>query len=244
MASRETFLKMVREALAAGRRQGEPAAPLQDVPAGAQVVLQCAREVRERLDSRRGEALERLEKQAGLMGWRVVKVATPQEAARAVADLAQRTGAKLVVRSRHPVFDGVGVDVALEAAGAKVVVMAHDSEASRARLRDAACRAELGVTGADYVVAETATVVLLTRRGVSRLVSLLPPVHVAVVRPQDVVETMEELLILWKEALPAGGDLGSYASLISGPSRTGDIEQTIVIGAHGPKEVHLVLLGS
>ena len=72
---------------------------------------------------------------------------------------------------------------------------------------------------------------------------LLPPVHVAIVEPHQVYETLDDLFALRRMAFLEGeGDMGSYLSLISGPSRTGDIEQTIVIGVHGPTEVHMVIL--
>ena len=86
--------------------------------------------------------------------------------------------------------------------------------------------------------------VVLPRRGLSRLVSLAPPVHLALVRPQEVVETLDDLLLLRRlEYYHNGGDMGSYLNFITGPSRTADIEMTLVVGVHGPKEAHLVLLG-
>jgi L-lactate dehydrogenase complex protein LldG len=101
----------------------------------------------------------------------------------------------------------------------------------------------MGITGADYAIAETGSVIVLPRKGLSRLVSVVPPVHVAIVRPSDVLGTLDDLFTLRRlEFLTNGGDMGSYLNFITGPSRTADIEQTIVVGVHGPREVHLVLL--
>ena len=76
------------------------------------------------------------------------------------------------------------------------------------------------------------------------MVSLVPPVHVAVVRADDLIESLDDLMLFRRlEYHRNGGDMGSYLNFITGPSRTADIEQTIVVGVHGPKEVHLVLLG-
>jgi L-lactate dehydrogenase complex protein LldG len=87
-------------------------------------------------------------------------------------------------------------------------------------------------------------VVILPRQGLSRLVSLVPPVHIALVRAQEIVESLDNVFLLRRlDYHRNGGDMGSYLNFISGPSRTADIEQTLVVGVHGPKEVHLVLLG-
>ena len=67
----------------------------------------------------------------------------------------------------------------------------------------------------------------------------------AIVERHQVYETLDDLFALRRLAFQEGrGDIGSYMSFISGPSRTADIEQTLVVGVHGPKEVHLVLLDS
>ena len=85
--------------------------------------------------------------------------------------------------------------------------------------------------------------VVLPRQGLSRLVSVVPPVHVAIVRPSNVVGTLDDLFTLRRlEYVRNGGEMGSYLNFITGPSRTADIEQTIVVGVHGPREVHMVLL--
>ena len=77
----------------------------------------------------------------------------------------------------------------------------------------------------------------------SRLVSVVPPVHLAIVRPRDVLASLDDLFLLRRlEYHTNGGELGSYLNFITGPSRTADIEQTIVVGVHGPRAVHLILM--
>jgi L-lactate dehydrogenase complex protein LldG len=149
---------------------------------------------------------------------------------------------KLVVRSAQPVFKRVAVDAALVEAGVRVVTMARSEGTGTPEGRLMALEADLGITGAEYAIAETGTVALLPGSGLSRLTSLTPPVHLAIVEASTIVETLEELLALRKLAVLRGEDLGSSMNLISGPSRSGDIEQTITIGVHGPKKVHLVVL--
>ena len=98
----------------------------------------------------------------------------------------------------------------------------------------------LGITGAFCAIAETGTLVVLTGEDSPTATTLLPDTHVAVVRAERIVSGMEEAFALVRNER---GRLPRAVNLISGPSRTGDIEQTIVLGAHGPYQVHIVVLG-
>ncbi|MGE3536279.1 MAG: LUD domain-containing protein [Candidatus Tectimicrobiota bacterium] len=104
-------------------------------------------------------------------------------------------------------------------------------------------QADLGLSGVDYVIAETGTLVLQALPGQMRGVSLAPPVPVAVARASHVLETRADFLLLTQAA---GADLQhqltSCTSFITGPSRTADMELQLAVGVHGPKELHLVLL--
>jgi L-lactate dehydrogenase complex protein LldG len=113
----------------------------------------------------------------------------------------------------------------------------------RQELREWLARADLGLSGVDYVIAETGTLVLMAQAGQMRGVSLLPPVHVAVARTSQVIATLADYLLL---AQAAGADpqqyLTSCVSFVTGPSRTGDIELKLTVGVHGPGELHLLIL--
>ena len=98
----------------------------------------------------------------------------------------------------------------------------------------------LGITGTFCAIAETGTLVVLTGQGSPTATTLLPDTHVAVVHADRIVSGMEEAFALVRRER---GCLPRAVNLISGPSRTGDIEQTIVLGAHGPYQVHIVVLG-
>jgi len=98
----------------------------------------------------------------------------------------------------------------------------------------------LAITGAFCAIAETGTLVLTTGADTPTASALLPDTHIAVVRADRVVSGMEEAFALVRSA---NGVMPRAMNMISGPSRTGDIEQTIVLGAHGPFRVHLLLLG-
>ena len=99
----------------------------------------------------------------------------------------------------------------------------------------------LGVTGCYCAIAETGTLVFVTGAETPTGTFLLPETHVAIVRADQIVPAMEDAFAriraeyanAWPRAI----------NLVSGPSRTGDIEQTIVLGAHGPRRLHIVLVG-
>jgi L-lactate dehydrogenase complex protein LldG len=112
------------------------------------------------------------------------------------------------------------------------------SEAARGGSpRDEQASADIGVTGCDGAIAETGSLVLLSGRGRSRAVSLLPAVHLAVVRRQDLYFSMGEFFA--REA----ARIGSVAccTFVTGPSRTADIELTLTLGVHGPGKVIVVV---
>lgn len=97
-----------------------------------------------------------------------------------------------------------------------------------------------GISGCFCAIAETGTLLLLSSPQTPASVSLLPETHIAVVPVGRVVATMEDAFALLRAER---GTLPRAVNFISGPSRTGDIEQTIVLGAHGPCRVHLILCG-
>jgi L-lactate dehydrogenase complex protein LldG len=100
----------------------------------------------------------------------------------------------------------------------------------------------VGVTAADYAIAETGTIVLSSDEPNALLVSLLPPVHIAVLRSWQIVGALDEVISrLGQERIDRPNATRSV-TLITGPSRTGDVELVLSIGVHGPKELHLIIL--
>jgi len=97
----------------------------------------------------------------------------------------------------------------------------------------------VGITGCFCAIADTGTLMLCSSRASPAAVSLLPETHVAIVPVSRIVPFMEEAWALVRREL---GALPRAVNFVSGPSRTGDIEQTIVLGAHGPYRVHIVLV--
>ena len=98
---------------------------------------------------------------------------------------------------------------------------------------------QVGVTGCFCAIAETGTLLLTSSPTTPNAASLLPPTHIAIVPTSRIVQGMEEAWNLVRAELK---QLPRACSFISGPSRTADIEQTLVIGAHGPYRVHIILV--
>jgi L-lactate dehydrogenase complex protein LldG len=242
-SSKEEFLESVRQALGRSSEAG-PQPPYPPLEENLAQLEARAKEAQQRLEHNRSALVDRLAKTAQLRGWKVHRTSNPEDALEYVASMSLGLGVSKVVRSDQEVFRELSLDAALQSRGFSVTAVARDEAHSREWLREEIIAAGLGITGADYAVAETGSVVVLPRQGLSRLVSLVPPVHLALVRPQDVVDSLDDVFLLRRlDYYRNGGDMGSYLNFITGPSRTADIEQTLVVGVHGPKEVHLVLLG-
>jgi L-lactate dehydrogenase complex protein LldG len=98
---------------------------------------------------------------------------------------------------------------------------------------------KIGVTGTYCGLAETGTLVLLSGQNQHATTSLLPETHIAVVSVSRIVASMEDV---WDLLRSERGHLPRQINFVSGPSRTADIEMTLVYGAHGPFRVHVILL--
>jgi L-lactate dehydrogenase complex protein LldG len=109
-----------------------------------------------------------------------------------------------------------------------------DADRQRAACADAA----VGITSAEFALADTGTLVMFSNTEEARLISLLPPVHIAVIQRGQILTGLDELLT----RVPLPARLTSSMVLITGTSRTADIEQILVRGVHGPGEVHVVII--
>jgi L-lactate dehydrogenase complex protein LldG len=114
---------------------------------------------------------------------------------------------------------------------------------ARELLREKFFKADVGISSANVVAADTGTLFLIENEGNIRLATGAPPVHIALVGMEKLVPRLEDAFkvaeVTWRYANYA---IPSYVSLISGPSKTGDIEKVTTYGVHGPKEFHVVFL--
>jgi L-lactate dehydrogenase complex protein LldG len=253
MSSQEAFLARVRRALHkdAGPLPSRPPLWWSDVD-----LVEAAAQLQTRLVTQRSALIAQVQQELHAAGGMVAHVHSAPEAVAYITRLAQQKDAHLVVRWQSELLEALEVDAALHQQGSTVHTTAippgtRTGEATstaamstqRQELRALLARADLGLSGVDYVIAETGTLVLMARAGQMRGVSLLPPVHVAVARTSQVIATLADYLLLVQAA---GADpqqyLTSCVSFVTGPSRTGDIELKLTVGVHGPGELHLVIL--
>jgi L-lactate dehydrogenase complex protein LldG len=111
--------------------------------------------------------------------------------------------------------------------------------------RDEAQGADMiGITGAFCAIAETGTLVLLSGPDSPASTHLLPETHIALLAADRIVPTMEHAFDLLRSERAGEAMMPRAINMVSGPSRTGDIEQTIVLGAHGPYRVHIIIVAA
>lgn len=220
-SSRDAILGRVRDALG---RTGRDAAAI--AAAQATVALR-AQGPRPRLPA---DLVTRFLQRATDMQSTVERMAARDEIPAAVArylDALQLPGALAAQKSHRGVCWPEFAD--LDWAGAGLTIEARPTTGDD----------RLGITGAFCAIAETGTLVILAGADTPTATTLLPDTHFAVVRADRIVSGMEEAFALIRHER---GRLPRAVNLISGPSRTGDIEQTIVLGAHGPYRVHIFVL--
>ena len=162
------------------------------------------------------------------------RVRSMEEAREYVLDLARERNAKLLVRWDVEELEELGADEPLKEAGVEVTVW-RDLE----DFKDVAATSDIGLSTAEWAIAETGSLVLVGGPGKGRTVTLLPPTYVAVVPVDRVLHTVSEAI----ERYAGEGTLPANLCFHTGPSRSGDIEMTLTIGVHGPGDVHVVLVG-
>jgi len=211
MTAREQILNEIRRAM--GRANSLPPAPL------AAPVLRIPQLDRTLYTALFGRSLEKL---AG-------KSTIVQEKAAVGPIIRELVRGKRAVASNAAYLKDCGI-TALEEV--------QSNFTDRDALLDACASADIGITSADYALAETGTLVLLSSPQEARLVSLLPPVHLAVFPQSRILANLDQLLAV----VPNPAALSSAMVLITGPSRTADIEQILVRGVHGPGEVRAIIV--
>lgn len=167
---------------------------------------------------------------------RVSRVHTTSEAAARIAEIIRQEEITHVMTWATPLFDELDLETALAGISVEEWDPALPEEARKARAFAMTC----GITGVDYAVAETGSLVLASAPKKGRSVSLLGRVHVAVLRADQILPDLYDLPARLAADFPRG--LPGNLTLITGPSKTADIELHLIIGVHGPAVVYVVLI--
>ena len=180
------------------------------------------------------ELVSRFTQTAKKVGSQIADVRDVHEAGRYIAYLATTKQAKLIQASSHDLIDLLGLRSLLQ--DSEVRVSGPDP--------DGALTADIGISDVVVGIAETGSLLTHLDPVDPRLVTMLPPIHVALLRREDLVESLEDGIAITRSRILELHDQGkpSYISWITGPSRTADIERVLTIGVHGPKELHIVLV--
>ena len=223
MANRVEFLESIRHRTRTGKYKPTHAPDIAWTPKGEP----RERELIQDLPARFLEELEALEGSGERVG-------SVEEVRDYVLSLAQEKGAKRLVRWDDEELERLDVDRPLTEAEVEVAVWRDLND-----FREVSVEADIGLTTAEWAVAETGSLILAGGPGRGRTVALLPPTHVAVIPVERVLSTVSEAIEKYAEAegLPAN------VCFHTGPSRSGDIEMSLTIGMHGPGDVRVVLVG-
>lgn len=249
MADKQEFLRMVRTSLGVSARRDIARDDATAYFLSKDEVSQTADDIRTDAAERRTELVDEFIHRATEAGWKIHRVANFEDAAEEVTAVVREHDATVVMRSDHDILNSVPIETALKVEGVDIEVAVRDPSDDadedlerRLALRERSFDSEVGITGVDFAVAETGTVAMEPQAGSSRLVSLTPEVHIGVMTPESIIPSLDELFALTRDHHRSGEHKGMI-NLITGPSRTADIEANLIIGVHGPREVHLVIVG-
>ena len=192
-----------------------------------------------------GELAERFEAELESLGCNSHRASSLKELEEKLCSILVQVQAKSVVLSRNPILNQLQIGKMLENRGQRVVMWpANTAERLETGSFGEECfRAGAGITGVDFALAETGSLVLTSFTEGSQLASLAPPVHIALYTRSQIRASLDEVLA----NLPVSRDPGRPSParslvFVSGTSRTADIEQILIRGVHGPRSVHGILV--
>jgi L-lactate dehydrogenase complex protein LldG len=254
-SGQETFIRKIRSALGYSPDQQRHANGLFTGRSTGEIG-RILKRIKNRTDTEKQQLLDRLIEMAEPINLNVIVLKDPTSVTAAIADLIRDKdpewgSQKSVVAWKHPLIESLNLPDALADQNVPVYITelkesgADETfrEKERARLRQHVVDSYIGVTSADFCMAETASLVMRTRPGQARSVSLVPSIHIAVLRQDQIIADLKELyaLIQW-DTEGCGEGLTNCMTFISGPSKTADVEATMVHGAHGPREVYVYVM--
>jgi L-lactate dehydrogenase complex protein LldG len=184
-----------------------------------------------------GDATERFIQEAIALGSDVHRISNGSDVATTIAEICKPNNE--IVLTRSSMIEELDLGPRLQSLGLSVTFI---SEFPRDEVIPRLAVVNVGVTGVHCAIAETGTILLTSEDHHSLLASLLPPIHIAVLRSSQIKRSLHEVIEeLGSEML---ANTARSATFITSTSRTGDVELTLSIGVHGPKELHLIVVDS
>ncbi|MFH0781325.1 MAG: LUD domain-containing protein [Pseudomonadota bacterium] len=236
MDSQNAFLRTIRSSLGLSPDAERPKRlfPALFAEVDTTLVLQ---KIKERTPQQQDELVALLETNALALGIKTHIARSHDEAAAIIVHLVRTknpefTHTKHIIHHDHPDLAVLQLWKRFNREGITV----HTSFSPDRQLREKTLASFIGITAPEIGVADSATLIQLTEPGCPRSTSLVPSIHVAFLRKEDLVADLREAYAL----LGQKERLDSFV-FISGPSKTADIEAQMVHGAHGPREVHLII---
>ncbi len=186
--------------------------------------------------ARRVELASQFARELEAVGGHFLGTVIPKETVARVLGIAAALDAHTVAVGAGILTDPTPIVDALELAGIKVFrTAAVADDAARAELRVRLARCDFAVVEADYAIAATGTLAMLATPERPGSLTLLPPVNVILISAERILPDLAATLAAIGPAAIASHRL----ALVTGPSRTADIEKRIVLGVHGPREIHV-----
>ena len=187
-----------------------------------------------------GDLCEHLAKEINAVGGLATLVDSIDQARDLLGTYLTEMAAKSALCWQHSLLDRLGVTPLLQERNIAQVnyEQAKTLDQPARRLSQLAC--DIGITSVDFAIAETGTLLVCARPGQERVASLLPPMHVAIVeRSQVIPDLIDAFNLLHERGLR---NLPSNITLITGPSKTGDIELQLTTGVHGPGKWRVIII--
>lgn len=223
--SREAFLARVKHASEQGRAYR---IEHQALPAGIGYV------------GATGDVCEHLASEINLVGGVATVVDSFAQTREVLNGYLQEVAATSVLCWQHPLLDRLGLNAYLQERDITRVDYEQSISLNQPARRLSQLACDIGITSVDLAIAETGTLLMCARPGQERVASLLPPMHVAIVeRSQIVPDLLDAFRILHERGLQ---NLPSNITLITGPSKTGDIELQLTTGVHGPGKWRVIII--
>jgi len=224
VAELHKIIASVKDALAGARDNSHPADATAAVPVSP--------------SAHRAELASTFARELEDVGGKFLGIVTPAELTNRIVSLAGEIAAKTVALGKGLALDMEAIGEALERADFRIVRTLPVADTERAAMRSRVADADLGIAEADYALASTGTLAVVSNARRPGSLTLLPPASLVIVQIDRVMANLAAVMA----AMGPAGVAENRLTLITGPSRTADIEKRIVLGVHGPKSLHVIVV--